>query len=231
MAFNLPCQDWVCLTVSVRSGARVLVPPTFTRLTIDEVKSNTCLQLLERILREHDHVALADQLQMPECDIVMKCTRAVGVLNTLGTKRSRAVEEVVATTFLPDLLSDAFKHISDELLYIVTPPPPPQPRRVDATVLLMRAASSKTLHRPDKKSFKRMTGEHNLYNAILEYLEQEGVGWSHDQLESGKEFLDHVSKAFWVLTPKVQWYTRPPLLLRLLLAPATFGRYFFTPRL
>lgn len=192
----------VLLSVSVRTATKVLVPPSFERLDSNWVASHTCIQLLEKLLREHRNHELVDTLQ--SCCIDMVCTRAVGVLNTFnGSKRARGIEEKFCTTFLHDNLETTLQIIdSDELAFVITPPPEPQPRPVvDATERLMRAARRVQL--PPPLAHRRMNGDHHLYNCILDYLRDEGVGWTDSQMSSGQEFLDHVSRACWMLTPKV----------------------------
>ena len=196
-------RDSHILTISVRSGTNPLVPSTFIRLEHAWMISHTCFELLQRVLREHDHANLVDRLG--ECEVTLRCSRAIGVMNSLGNKRARAVEEVVATTFLADNLADTLQLInSDELSYIVVQPPPARPTAmVDGTVLLMRAAVARN-HRPPSKSLSRMRGDHIVYNSILSYLEGQGVGWTTCHLASGKEWLEHIASAFWSLTPKVR---------------------------
>ena len=209
MSGALAFGDRVLLTVSVRNAAKYLVPVTFIRLPSEWVKSNACLALLARLLREHGEATLADRLS--DCEIVLKCTRSVGVHNSFTSKRARGNEEIIATTFLPDSVAETLLATgSDELHFAVSPPPEPVRETRDATELLMRAASSRNLALPPRKSFSRMTGEHNLYSAVVDYLEQQGMGWTVTQLPSGKLFLDHVTKAFWVLTPKVLPLPPPP---------------------
>ena len=187
-----------------QSVSSTIVAPSYVRLESEWASNNTCYEFLLKILREHQHDALASRL--PECVIVFRCVSNVGVPNALGSKRSKAVDEVICTTFLYDNLAETLDFIdsNDLVFHLTLPLPPERPAQlVDARDRLMRASASTSM-RPPRKNHQRMTGEHNLYNAILDYLAAEGVGWSSFNLPSGKEFLDHVSKAFWVLTPKVR---------------------------
>ncbi len=91
----------------------------------------------------------------------------------------------MATTFYMDVLGDALKDMeSDELLFNVSTPYPTRPLPiVNATNLLMRQATSSTLL-PSRKTFTRMTGEHDMYNAILDYVADQGLGWAMEHLSS-----------------------------------------------
>ena len=191
MAATLLARQSVILTVSVHNATTALVPKTFVRLENDWIRDHTCIRLLERLLREHDHASLADQLL--ECtEICPNVARLYGVQNSLGCKRSRLDIEIVATTFLHDSLCDTLAFLGcDELSFIVTPPPPSQrPALVDATATLMTDVNSRK-HLPPQKNFSRMGCHHHLYNAILTHLEKEGMGWSHTQLEYGNFFGAH----------------------------------------
>jgi hypothetical protein len=198
---SMPFGSHVLLAVSVNNAAKALVPTTFIRLTREWVIGNTCMQLLERLLRENGHASIADQLGVSE--VQMSCARSIGVQAPLANKRSRQQDIIVATTFLEDILGEALDVMqSDELSFAITTPLPNRLTHVDATATLLRAASS-NLHLPPRKNFSRMTGVDELYNAVLDYLGTQGVGWTHDQLPTGKLFVDHICKAFFVLTPKV----------------------------
>jgi len=97
---------------------------------------------------------------------------------------------MVATTFYMDLLGDTLKEIeSDELLFNVTTPSPTRHAHVvmNATQILMRQTTSTTLL-PPRKQFSRMTSEHDLYNAILDYVAGNGLGWQMKQLDYAAEF-------------------------------------------
>ena len=196
----------VLLTVSVNNGARELVPQSYIRLQSDWVGENTCLQLLEKLLREHEQAALADKL--PECTVTLKCRRAAHGNAPCGFKRPRSTEIIVATLFLAENLADTLSTTeSDDLMFFVSPPAPAAPAPVvDATRVLMR--SSTELKLPERKAFKRMTGEHDLFNSVIDYLDSEGVGWASSDLPSGTTFVEHVTKCFWSLTPKV-WQVLP----------------------
>lgn len=153
------------------------------------------------MLREQQQSKLADQLA--QCEIVFKCARSIGVQNPFASKRARAVEEIQANTFLDTTLVEAFRYLqSDELSFCVIPPAQPRVVR-DATAMLMRASSTATLHLPKQKQILRMTGEHRLFNAILGYIQEQGLGWSLNDLPSGEQFISHVTKAFWAIGPKV----------------------------
>jgi len=190
------------LKVSIHSAARTLVPLTFVRLEHAWIHENTCAQLLERLLRENGLDKIADQLD--KCDIVMKCFRTIGVQNAFSCKRTRVSDEMVATTFYMDLLADALQEMeSDELLFNISFPSPTRPVPiVNATQMLMRQATSTTLL-PPRKAFTRMTGEHDLYNAILDYVAEQGLGWAMEHLSLASEFLKHITAAFWALNEKV----------------------------
>lgn len=185
----------------MQDGPRFFVPQTITKLDSVWASENTCLQWLERILREHDQSELADKL--PECHIVLKCRRPSLGTAPSGFKRARSSEVVVATVFLEDKLADALAATeSEDLLFFVTPPAPARPALVrDATAQLMRASTG--LRLPDRKDFKRMTGQHELYNSVIDYLERDGLGWGAPELPQGRTFVEHVCNCFWVLTPKV----------------------------
>lgn len=198
-------DDNLILTVSVSTHThKPIVPLTFIRLDDNWVRAHTCRELLERVLDENGQSSMRRELDSMEA-IVMKCFRSIGVQNSLASKRHRHQEEVNATTFFMDTLSSTLRIIeSDEISFEITPPPPAQLRPVeDATTRLMRAAACR-VRLPPRKAFSRMRGDQNLYNAILGYLEEEGVGWSNVTLPSGTEFLEHVTKAFWVIGPKVR---------------------------
>jgi hypothetical protein len=103
-----------------------------------------------------------------------------------------------------DLLGDTLKEIeSVELLFNVSTPSPTRSAHVviNATQILMRQATSTTLLPP------RMTGEHDLYNAILDFVASKGLGWQMEQLDSAAEFLKHITAAFWALNEKVTMHT------------------------
>ena len=195
--------ETVKLKASVHNAIKMLVPTTFIRLEPAWVNSNTCAQLLERMLRENGHEAIADQLD--NCQVVFQCFRTIGVQNEFGSKRSRTTEEMIATTFYMDLLGDTLPEIeSDELLFNITTPSPARPApAIYATALLMRQSLSTTLL-PPKKQFPNITGDQNLYNAILNYVEGQGIGWTPHHLDSSKEFLKHITSAFWSLKEKVR---------------------------
>jgi hypothetical protein len=127
----------VKLKVSVHNVAKTLVPLTCVRLEYAWLNENTCAQLLERLLREHDLEKIADQLD--KCDAVLKCFIAIGVQNAFPSKRTRVSEVMVATTFYMDVLGDAWKDMeSDKLLFNVSTPSPTCPLPiVNATIMLM----------------------------------------------------------------------------------------------
>ena len=202
----MPPPGRTLLQVSVNNGARELVPHSYIRLESVWVEQNTCLQLLDKLLREHEHAQLADKLS--ECIVTLKCRRAAHGNAPCGFKRPRSTEVIVATLFLADNLADTLTTTeSDELYFYVTLPTPAAPAPVvDATRLLMRASTSCRL--PARKAFKRMHGEHELFNSIVDYLESEGVGWGISDLPLGTEFVEHVTRCFWSLTPKV-WQVLP----------------------
>ena len=189
------------LTVSVNNGARELVPQSFIRLESQWVGENTCLQLLEKLLREHEQAALADKLS--ECTVTLKCRRASCGNAPCGFKRPRSTEIIVATLFLAENLADTLSTTeSEELLFFVSPPAPAAPAPVvDATRLLMRSATDLKL--PERRAFKRMNGDDELYNSIVDYLASEGVGWVGQDLPLGTKSVEHVTKCFWAMTPKV----------------------------
>ena len=139
------------LKVLVHNAARTLVLTTFIRLETVWVNSNTCAQLLERILRENGRETIADQLD--QCQVVLKCYRTIGVQNAFGSKNSRTTEEMVATIFYKDLLGDTLPKIeSDELSFNVKTPALARPFPVvDATALLMRQALSTHILPPLKE--------------------------------------------------------------------------------
>ena len=93
---------------------------------------------------------------------------------------------------------------SDELLFIVsTPSPIRHVTIVYAIDMLMRQATFTTLLPPRKTFITHMTSEHDLYNAILDYMAEKGLGWAMEHLSSSSEFLKHSTIAFWALTEKV----------------------------
>lgn len=67
----------------------------------------------------------------------------------------------------------------------------------------MAAARPSNLSLPAKRHFKRMQGHDDLNNALIDYLASHKLGWSSHDMQSGQEFLTHVSTAFFCLTPKV----------------------------
>ena len=190
--------DTIILTTIVQNGPKVLCPLAFHRLDTEWVKSNTCLQLLEKLLRDEKHGDIADKLS--DCDICMKCSRST----MIGSKRGRDSDDIIATTFIADSLADALRLMNcDSLMFYVTPPAPPEPVIIDATARLMRAAApAATL--PGRKQHRRQQGDHDLFNCILDYLKGEGLGWTSAHLASGTRFLEHVTKAFWSLGPQVR---------------------------
>ena len=217
MALVQPVQDRVLLTISVSTVTKTLVPASYERFERSWVLGHTCMDLLELLLRRHHHSELANSLTSTDVVIQMKCARSIGVLNSsLGTKRARHLEEMICTTFLHDNLLETLQTVdSDELFFYLEVPQRPEPNRdvhvVDATQRLLQAATSAARPAlPPRLSHRRMNGDHHVYNAILDYLGDEGVGWSERDLPSGKQFLDHVSKAFWVLTPKARKCSRLP---------------------
>jgi hypothetical protein len=42
-----------------------------------------------------------------------------------------------------------------------------------------------------------------MYNAILYYEAEKGLGWAMEHLSSTSEFLKHITAAFWALDEKV----------------------------
>ena len=45
-----------------------------------------------------------------------------------------------------------------------------------------------------------MTSEHDMYNAILYYEAEKGLGWAMEHLSSTSEFLKHIAAGFyWAL--------------------------------
>jgi hypothetical protein len=166
--------------------------------------------LLERLLREHLHTDLADILST--CGVEMRCSCSIGVTNSFtGSKRTKSIEDKVCTTFLQDNLLETLRFIdTNEVSFILSLPPRlGPPVVVSATQRLMQAATRADL--PLRVSHRRMHGDHHLYNCIVDYLRDEGVGWTPVHMPSGKEFLDHVTRAFWVLTHKV-WQARVVLI-------------------
>ena len=92
---------------------------------------------------------------------------------------------------------------SDELLFIVsTPSPTRHVPIVNATAILTRQVTLTTLL-PPRKTFIRMTSEHDLYNAILDYVAEKGLGWAMEHLSSTSEFFKYITSAFWALDEKV----------------------------
>ena len=119
-------QPQLLLTVTVRNAMKAYVPTMFTRISHEYAAEKTCLDFLERLLREHGHAALADGLS--EFEICLQCVKNVGVLNSFGIKRARTCEEINATTFLSDTIATTLGFInSDELLFVVTPSLPHSP--------------------------------------------------------------------------------------------------------
>ena len=189
--------DKIILTTIVQNGPKVLCPLAFHRLDTEWVKSNTCLQLLEKLLRDEKHGDIADKLS--DCDICMKCSRSTSI----GSKRGRDSDEIIATTFITDTLADALRLMNcDSLLFYVTPPAPAEPVIIDASARLMRAAAP-TATLPGRKQHRRQQGDHDLFNSILDYLRGEGLGWTSAHLPSGTSFIEHITKAFWSLGPQV----------------------------
>jgi hypothetical protein len=97
---------------------------------------------------------------------------------------------MIVTTFYMDLLGDALPEIEsdDELMFNISLPEPARPTPgIDATTLLMRQALSTSIL-PPRKRIAKMTGEHNLYNEILNYVEGNGLGWTPQHIDSGKVF-------------------------------------------
>ena len=84
---SMPFGSHVLLTVSVNNATKALVPTTFIRLTREGVIGNTCMQLLERLLRENGHASIADQLGVSE--VQMSCARSIGVQAPFANKRFR----------------------------------------------------------------------------------------------------------------------------------------------
>ena len=75
------------------------------------------------------------------------------------------------------MLGDALKEMeSDELLFIVSTSSPTRlVPIVNATDMPMRQATS-TILLPPRETFIRMTGEDDLYIAILDYAAEKGLG-------------------------------------------------------
>ena len=90
-----------------------------------------------------------------------------------GNKRTRFGEEMIATTVYMDILGNALPEIeSDELMFNISLPESARPTPgIDATSLLMRQALSTSLL-PPRKRFAKITSDHNLYNEILNYVEE-----------------------------------------------------------
>ena len=140
-------------------------------------------------MRENGHAEIADQLDKCQV-IVFKCFRTTWIHNVFGNKRTRFGEEMIVTTFYMDLLGDALPEIEsdDELMFNISLPEPARPTPgIDATTLLMRQALSTSIL-PPRKRIAKMTGEHNLYNEILNYVEGNGLGWTPQHIDSGKVF-------------------------------------------
>ena len=194
------------LKVSVHRAAKMLVPLTFVRLEHAMENENTCAQLLEHLLRENNLEKIADKLD--KCDVVFKCFRTIGVQNLFASTRTIVSEEMVATMFYMDTLGDTLKETeSHELLFVVSTPSPIRPFPiVNATDMLMRHAISPTLL-PPRKAFTRMTDEHDLYNVILDYVAEQGLGWAMEHLSSASEFLKHITSGVWALNEKVNMLT------------------------
>ena len=111
------------LTVGVHSAAKTLVATTFIRLQREWIAENTCMQLLERLLRENGHIAIADKLG--DCEVHLTCARTVGVQNRFA-KRGRATEEIKADTFLLDPIADALELMeAEELTFNLSTPAAP----------------------------------------------------------------------------------------------------------
>ena len=104
-----------------------------------------------------------------------------------------------------NLLGDALPEIeSDELMVSISlPEHARQVIVIDVTSLLMRQSLSTSLL-PPRKRFAKMTGEHNLHNEILNYVEKNGLGLTTQHIDSGKEFLSHIIAAFWSLNEKAR---------------------------
>ena len=49
-----------------------------------------------------------------------------------------------------------------------------------------------------------MIGEHNLYNEILNYVEENGLGWTPQYIDYGNEFLSHITAKFWLQNEKAR---------------------------
>ena len=111
---------------------------------------------------------------------------------------------MVATTFYMDILGDALKEMDlDELLFVVSTPSPTHPVPiVNATDMLMRQVTFKTLL-PPRKAFTRITSEHDMYNAILDYVAEHRLGCAMEHLRSTSKLLKHIISAFWALNEKV----------------------------
>jgi hypothetical protein len=103
------------------------------------------------------------------------------------------------------LIGDTFPQIeSDELLFNIALPELARPTPViNATSMLMRQALSMSLF-PLRKRFMKMTGEHNLYNWILNYVEENGLGWTPQHIDYEKEFLSHSTATFWSTNDKAR---------------------------
>jgi hypothetical protein len=196
-------DEFVKLKVSVHNAEKPLVTITFVRLETAWANQNTCAQSLERILRKNGHVEIADKLD--KCHVVFKCFQTTRIHNVFGNKRTRVGEEMIATTFYMDLLGDTLPEIeSDELMLNISLPEHVHPDPIiDATSLLIRQALSTSLL-PSRKRFTHMIGEHNLYNEILNYVEENALGWTPQHIDSGKEFLSHITSAFCLLNENVR---------------------------
>jgi hypothetical protein len=171
------------LKVTVHIAAKTLVPLTFVRLEHAWVNESTCAHLLEHLLRENGLEKIADQLD--KRDAVFKRFGTIGVQIDFANKRTRVSAEMVATTFYMDILEDALKEMeSDVLLFVVsTPSPTRHVSIVNATDMLMRQVTSMNLL-PPRKVFTRLTGEHGMYNAILDYVAEHSLGWAMEHLSS-----------------------------------------------
>ena len=129
------------------------------------------------------------------------------LLNAFGSKRSRATEKHIVTIFYKDLLGDTLLGIgSDEFLSsITTLPLARQAPVVGATALFMWQGISMTTLIPNRKQVPNMTGDQNMFNAILNCEEGQGLRWTSQRLDYAKKLIKHIAFAFWPLNYKMRY--------------------------
>lgn len=190
------------LTVTVRDHLKVLVPRGVVLHDVPWQTNHSCYDLLVSALERSRAAEVVAKLEHSE--IEMLCVEDVSFVPSSGFKRPRSCEEIVCTALLKFALRDVIVRMhSTEFVFVVKfPHEEPRPR-VDATARLMAAARPSNLSLPAKRHFKRMQGHDDLNNALIDYLALHELGWSSHDMQSGQEFLTHVSTAFFCLTPKV----------------------------